>query len=130
MSSTAIAAVRLAQVQDPGPALSADAGQTALPPSGRADQRDLDLFNLAMREPLPRSPLSAAGAAPLRALSDYFRDRGQALASQMARVQATRDPAAMLRVTNELIDLGVQNDLLAKVVGKSVSAVDQLTKLS
>ncbi|UXH79533.1 EscI/YscI/HrpB family type III secretion system inner rod protein [Roseateles amylovorans] len=47
--------------------------------------------------------------------------------NQMLRSGNTRDVPA---ITARMLDMSTQSDIVAKVVGKTVSAVDQLTKLS
>jgi hypothetical protein len=130
MSSAAISAIaRVAPVSSgsSGPLAGGAAPASAM----RPDSHDLGLFRLAMQAPSGAGPaLKPAGPAPLGALSNYLNRQQRGIADQMARVQVTRDPAAMLQVTNELIDQGAQSDLIAKVIGKTVSAVDQLTKLN
>lgn len=97
----------------------------------RAPHDELELFAQALQAPQARPVLKpAGGAGALDTLSSYLQRNQRRVAGEMERVQVTRDPAAMLRITNELIDQGVQSDLIAKVIGKSVSAVDQLTKLN
>ena len=41
----------------------------------------------------------------------------------------TGSPEQMIKVTAAMVDSGTETDLLAKTIGKTVSAVDQLTKL-
>ncbi|WP_426162392.1 EscI/YscI/HrpB family type III secretion system inner rod protein [Pseudoduganella sp. R-34] len=96
-----------------------------------AAARDVDVFRQALQAPLPGSVLKPGrtGSA-LQELTDALSRNRRSLARQIEQVQTTRDPASIVKITNELVDQGVQNDLIAKVVGKTVSAVDQLTKLS
>ena len=79
----------------------------------------------------------AAGGTPnvaepskLEQLSSYFQGRAMHHAAAMSRVVMSRDPAALVRVAAEGMDMGVQSDLVSKFIGKSVSAVDAITKLN
>lgn len=134
MTVSSITAAHMVQVERVSPDRTGAAGGSALPDGAAvADRNDLDLFNRAMQDAMPRSALKSqapAGVTPLGQLSEYMRGHTQAMARQMSQVQATRDPATMLKVTAEMIDHGVESDLISKVIGKTVSTVDQLTKLS
>jgi len=127
MKVAAIAHLARAAQPAPGAARGPSAAQLPAP----APREDLDLFAQALRAPLPRPALKpAGGTGALDELSSSLRRSKRMVAAQMERLQVTRDPAAMLQITNELIDQGVQSDLIAKVIGKSVSGIDQLTKLN
>lgn len=134
MTVSSITATHMVQVKRISPDRPGGAGGSALTyGSAVPDHNDLDLFNRAMQEAMPRSALKSQALAfvtPLGQLSEYMRRHTQMIARQMAQVQVTRDPATMLKVTAEMIDHGVESDLISKVIGKTVSTVDQLTKLS
>lgn len=67
---------------------------------------------------------------PLNDLSNYLAGRNHAVTQMMDKVLRTGNPHEMMQATSVLIDGGVETDLVAKVIGKTISAVDQLTKLS
>jgi len=105
-------------------------------------QADLDFFADAMRDlesvstslapssaRSSEAPLSG-GVSRLEQLSDYLSERQVRMATDISKVLVSRDSAAMLQVTAKALDNSVESDLLAKVIGKTVSAVDQLTKLN
>ena len=69
-------------------------------------------------------------AKVLNDLSTYLSGRHQSVVRMMDEAVRTGSPEQMLKVTAAMIDNSAESDLLAKTVGKTVSAVDQLTKLS
>ena len=69
-------------------------------------------------------------AKVLSDLSTYLSGRHQSVVRMMDEAVRTGSPEQMLKVTAAMIDNSAESDLLAKTVGKTVSAVDQLTKLS
>jgi hypothetical protein len=83
----------------------------------------------ALRAPAPGT-MGAAEPSKLERLSSYFQDRGARHSAAMARAVTTRDAAEMLRLTAQGMDMGVQSELMAKFIGKTVSAVDAITKLN
>jgi hypothetical protein len=84
----------------------------------------------ALRRPVARAAPSVPEPSKLEQLSAYFKDRGLRHVAEMAQVVRSRDSAALVRVSAEGIDMGVQSDLVSKFIGKSVSAVDAITKLN
>ena len=120
----------------------------AVRPEGVAGGRALSVapaaaasFAQAMSRQLPDGLLRKAPAvAPVRELngpakvlndlSAYLSGRHQAVARMMDDAVRTGSPEQMLKVTAAMIDSGAETDLLAKTIGKTVSAVDQLTKLN
>jgi hypothetical protein len=69
-------------------------------------------------------------AKMLNDLSNYLSGRQQMVVRMMDVAVRTGSPEQMLKVNAAMIDNGVETDLLAKTIGKTVSAVDQLTKLN
>jgi hypothetical protein len=98
-------------------------------------------FTQSMLQPLREGVLHKASAVtpvrelggPAKALNDlstYLSGRHQAVVRMMDEAVRTGSPEQMVKVTAAMIDNSTETDLLAKTVGKTVSAVDQLTKLS
>lgn len=54
----------------------------------------------------------------------------QATADSLAEAVRAHNSTDLLLIARDLQDQSVQNDLFAKVTGKTVSAIDQLTKLT
>ena len=69
-------------------------------------------------------------AGILSSLSDHFKAQGEQVARMVGASVDSRDPVAMHRVSVVMQDNSIESDLVAKVIGKTVSAVDQLTKLN
>jgi hypothetical protein len=67
---------------------------------------------------------------PLSHLSDYLKAKHEHISGMVGSVLVSRDPTAVNRVTAAMADSGVESDFLAKVLGKTISGVDQLTKLN
>jgi hypothetical protein len=63
-------------------------------------------------------------------LSKYMMGRRQAMVNMMDEAVRTGSPDKMLKVGAALIDGSTEATLIAKTIGKTVSAVDQLTKLN
>lgn len=63
-------------------------------------------------------------------LSDHLKVRGERMASLVGAALVTRDPTVVNQVVASMTENGVEGDFTAKVLGKTVSAVDQLTKLN
>jgi len=76
-------------------------------------------------------PVREVGGAArvLNDLSAYLSGRQQAVARMVDEAVRTGSPEQMLKVSAAMVDSGTETDLLAKTIGKTVSAVDQLTKL-
>ena len=98
-------------------------------------------FAEAMSQPFPEGLVRKASAlAPVRELggpakalndlSNYLSGRHQAVVRMIDEAVRIGSPEKMMKVNAAMIDLGAETDLLAKTVGKSVSALDQLTKLN
>lgn len=124
-------AVQSNRVSAPAPVDEAGAG---LSEGGNAGSADLELFTAAQAQArtmraLAAPPESAIPAA-LSALSRHLASRETTLVSCMSTVVAKRDPAALMRITSEMVNNGAENTLLAKTLGKTVSSIDQLTKLN
>lgn len=54
----------------------------------------------------------------------------ESFAAEMHRAVRTQDNMALIPLAARYVDLSAQSDLTAKVVGKSISGIDQLTKLA
>lgn len=69
-------------------------------------------------------------AKALKDLSTYLSDRQQSVVRMMDEAMRTGSSEKVLKVTAAMIDKSAESDLLAKTVGKTVSAVDQMIKLN
>jgi Type III secretion basal body protein I, YscI, HrpB, PscI len=81
----------------------------------------------------PGRLLARAGTSdPLRlqALSDAISSSQGRIRELNQQAIQTRDPSVLLRVTEAMADSSLRNELVSKVVGKTISGIDQLTKLS
>jgi hypothetical protein len=105
-----------------------------------ASRAEVDLTQ-GMLQPLREGVLRKASPVksvreldgPAKALSDlstYLSGRQQVVVRMMDEAVRTGNPEQMLKVTAAMIDNSAETDLLAKTLGKTVSALDQLTKLS
>lgn len=81
-------------------------------------------------------PLIASRHRPapdVQALSDVLgkptAERNE-LAGRLRHMLRTGDTKHIPEITARMVDMSAQSDLVAKVVGKTVSAVDQLSKLA
>jgi hypothetical protein len=97
------------------------------------DSGDLAVFQQTLRS--LQSPVGNAGKVTtdpslLGELSNYLSARRSMAANQLTGVLNTRDPAALIEVSREMSDQAIEQDLLVKVIGKTVSSIDQLTKLN
>ena len=66
----------------------------------------------------------------LSELSDHLKSRGEQMAGLVGAALVSRDPTVVNQVVASMAENGVEGDFTAKVLGKTVSAVDQLTKLN
>jgi hypothetical protein len=84
-----------------------------------------------LRKSHPVEPVREVGgvAKVLNELSAYLSGRQQAVARMVGEAVDTGSPEQMMKVTAAMVDSGTETDLLAKTIGKTVGAVDQLTKL-
>lgn len=73
-------------------------------------------------------PVQRSGGA-LGELSAYLSARDGSNARRMSRILRSGDIQEVDRLVADLSDQSVANQVLAKVVGKAVAGVDQLTKL-
>jgi hypothetical protein len=107
---------------------------SAGPFASSAQIADLSIFHQAMNNLASAAPIvrarEAPSVSPLSELSSYLRGRHLDLAQRMSEVIATRNPQSLLKATATMVDAGVESNLVAKVLGKTVSAIDQLTKLN
>jgi hypothetical protein len=76
--------------------------------------------------------VAAPGSDPLNlhGLSGYLSKRGEKFASLHDDKIKYRSPESILEVMKQMSDSSFENELLAKVVGKTISGIDQLTKLN
>lgn len=107
--------------------------------AGAADfRRTLDALQeraggVLLRSPgaLPATaPVAADRGSPLADLSVWLAARDSGNARRMARILRQGDAAGMDGVLAALSDQSVTNQVLAKAVGKAVSGIDQLTRLT
>lgn len=95
---------------------------------------DLSVFHQTMSDLASAAsvvrPREATSVSPLFQLSDYMRGRQLDMVHRISSVVATRNPQAMLQATAAMADAGVESTLIAKVLGKTVAAVDKLTNLN
>ena len=106
--------------------------QIALPATVGFDQTVLRPLpdGLLRKSPSVEPVREVRGAAKvLNDLSAYLSGRQQAVARMVDEAVRTGSPEQMLKVSAAMVDSGTETDLLAKTIGKTVSAVDQLTKL-
>lgn len=83
--------------------------------------------------PSPDNALPDARVRPagkLSDLSDYLHHKQVKFVGMVGAVLNSRDTTAINKTVATMVDNGVENDLMAKTIGKTVSAVDQLTKLN
>jgi hypothetical protein len=78
----------------------------------------------------PRTALPGSDPLHLNGLSSYLSKRGEKFAALYDDTIKYRSADSMLQVTKQMADGSFENELLAKVVGKTISGIDQLTKLS
>lgn len=99
-----------------------------------AAMADLSVFHQTMSDLASAAsvvrPREATSVSPLFQLSDYMRGRQLDMVHRISSVVATRNPQAMLQATAAMADAGVESTLIAKVLGKTVAAVDKLTNLN
>jgi hypothetical protein len=117
--------------------LGARAQDSADEAPGDASAADIELFQQALLEAaqvrgavVARTSASPGASPLLSGLADHLHGRAEGLSSRVSRVVASRDPVGMMQATAHLVDSSIETTLIAKVIGKTVSAVDQLTKLS
>ncbi|MDQ0083810.1 hypothetical protein J2W35_004176 [Variovorax boronicumulans] len=97
------------------------------------DVRDFNQILAALDGSSMLTPARSGGAppaGPLGAVSAYLSKRGTEMAELFEGTVRSRDPQSMLKATVKMTDASLENELLAKVIGKTVSGIEQLTKLS
>jgi nitrogen regulatory protein PII-like uncharacterized protein len=101
--------------------------------SGFPPSEDFALFQKTFQSlPSPVGRVAKLSKDPtlLGELSDYLSGRRGMASHQLSGILSSRDPAAMIEVAREMSDQAIEQDLLVKVIGKTVSSIDQLTKLN
>ena len=107
-------------------------GQVAPPATVGVDHAmSRPLLDGVLRKSPSVEPVRELGGAArvLNDLSTYLSGRQQTVARMVDEAVRTGSPEQMIKVTAAMVDSGTETDLLAKTIGKTVSAVDQLTKL-
>jgi len=116
--------------------LSGLGGTPAAAGAADVDWQDVDTFNAALFAPPHRSAsaASASGDGPsvLAMLSDYagqHATRVHDVERNLLRSAETGDPMRMLQLQRQYSQLMLQHSMAMKVVGKTVQAIDSITKL-
>lgn len=73
---------------------------------------------------------SSGASSPLQGIAQALAGNREATAGRLTDAVRGHDNTGLLMVARDLQDQSVQGDLFAKVAGKTVSAIDQLTKLT
>lgn len=109
----------------------AGAAEAGTPRAADAREFEQALSGLAGRSVLraPAAPAAAPSPGALGELSAYLSARDGSNARRMSRILRSGNIQEVDGLVAELSDQSVANQVLAKVVGKAVAGVDQLTKL-
>ncbi len=105
-----------------------------LPGSGpEVDSQDVNAFQAALSRPSGATQATeGGGGSMLSMLSNYGASHDQSVRGverNLMRAAETGEPVKMLRLQKEYSQLMLQHAMATKVVGKTVQAVDSLTKL-